>query len=202
MYLNHIETHCPKLQARLKRPEIKQCASIWCKQMRWDSNPSQIPYTHYVRPCKAFRVTRFTMHASTLRNLLILHCSRIWTVSLPYWNTLVSLLLQVDTPVQMRFMTGLSISNNVLQYAVSFSVWDCADGVCRLSTTCPIIRRWQGRVFVMFEQIHVLPLLATASQFIVHRHLWLSNDAHRPSISLLVILGKGLLGLGLPSIRQ
>ena len=34
----------------------------------------------------------------------------------PYRNTLVSLLLQVDTPVQMRFMTGLSISNNVFLY--------------------------------------------------------------------------------------
>ena len=37
--------------------------------MRWDSNPTQIPYTHYDGPCKAFHVTRFTMHASTLRNL-------------------------------------------------------------------------------------------------------------------------------------
>ena len=35
---------------------------------------------------------------------------------LPYKNTLVSLLLQVDTPVQMRFMIGLSISNNVFLY--------------------------------------------------------------------------------------
>ena len=36
----------------------------------------------------------------------------------PYRNTLVSLLLQVDTPVQMRFMTGLSISNNVFLYGI------------------------------------------------------------------------------------
>lgn len=26
--------------------------------------PTLIPYTHYGRPCKAFHVTRFTVHAS------------------------------------------------------------------------------------------------------------------------------------------
>lgn len=46
-----------------------------------------------------------------------------------------------------------------------------------------------------------LPLLATASQFPVDPHMWSCKDPHRLDILVSMILGKGLLGLNLPSIR-
>lgn len=46
-----------------------------------------------------------------------------------------------------------------------------------------------------------LPLLTTASQFPVNLHLWSGKDPHRLDILVSMILGKGLLGLNLPSIR-
>lgn len=48
---------------------------------------------------------------------------------------------------------------------------------------------------------HGLPLLATAPQFPVNRHLWSVNDPYRPRLLGRVILGVGLLGLDLPNIR-